>query len=747
MANDVINPYQTFRDKRGKALAGGSLIIRINRTTTVGTAFSDSALTTAQDVDPYRLDNFGRVRGDLRWAGERTVLVRDKNDATVRTLNDVVTAVDTTGFAINVASVAAMVASTTLALGDVVETQSYTADQNQGGARYVVVATATGTEDDYVFHDLPNTTPVLQAELLDQEQNNNFYVAGAVGNGIADDTAPVQALLDIGSDIVCADGTFLSTGLTLSQSARIHGDGTLKSTTFTASDMIALSGANLLVTFDGITIDGNSGSQSSTATVVSVASTMTATAGNTSVVSFNNVTFQNGANNDVDVTAADDGQIVLALFSGCRFLGGLESTAAPYTTAYATIKDGASATFEDCYFDLETTPAATGGRAGIITSNSAFTNPGYLSVSNCTFNRVGADSDATAFKAAVHALEIEKLIVDGNRILTPHVGGIVWGAEVNVVVVSSNLIDSGGAATEEIASIASIVTTEVTAGADWLIDANSIIGSTSNAMLLDGAAVTTNSARLSITNNHIDSPAAAGILLENFTDVEILGNYINMEVAASVAALSFDTDGVEGNINIKGNTIVNVDSVAINHGVTSAAVFVIDGNTIEDVTSGTGILVANATTVIVTNNALNSVATILIDLDTITTAVIDGNSYVGAAPTSTIIADPDTITTLTVGENFMSPLDSAITALGNVAAIDIVAHYHTLGTTTVTSATFNANIIGWLLVLTATGAVIVEDSATILLAGGLNLTMAATDTLTLAWNGSAFVQAGAADNT
>ncbi len=236
MANEVVNPFQTYRNAKGAVLAGGSLRILQAGTSSLGTAFSDSDLTIPQIVDNYPLDGFGRVTGDLRWRGTRDVESYLANGAFNRTDEDVVTLIDSSSFAINEPSVAAMIANDSLLLDDIVETQAYNLDQGEGGARYVVVGAATGTEDGYLFHDLDNG---LQAELIDKERHNNFYVAGAVGDGVVDDSIPCQAVLDVAGDIECANGIFAASALTLNQNARIHGSGTLLRFAFSGADLIS----------------------------------------------------------------------------------------------------------------------------------------------------------------------------------------------------------------------------------------------------------------------------------------------------------------------------------------------------------------------------------------------------------------------------------------------------------------------------------------------------------------------------
>ena len=739
MANDVINPYQTLRDNRGKPLAAGKLKVYVNRTTSIGTAFSDSDLTIAQSVDPYVLDNYGRVAGDLRWSGERTVEVYDADDALIRTLNDVVTLVDTSGFAINFASVAAMAADSTLLAGDVCETQSYNLDQRQGGASYIVTTSAE-TVDNYRVIDLAPAG--LQARLLNEEKNKNFYVAGALGDGTTDDSAVINVLLAIGGNIECSEGTFRCNNLALSTSARIHGNGTLKLTQYATNDLLALSGADLFIWLDGITLDGDSANQLAEAATDLVSSAVTATTGNSSVISFTNCTFDNPTLYAVHGDAADDGQSVLYSFGTCRFLGGLEATATPYIPAYINLTDGASGLVEDCYFDFEATPGVVGGRAGVITSNTAFLNPGYLSVADCTFNRIGADPDSTNMLGSIHARGIKQLIVADNRILTPQVAGVVWGSEVDSVQVSGNLVDSL-IGTDKLGGLVALVTTETTPGNNWQIQDNQLVGILlANPIRLDGGSGGVDVADVSISGNLIDTPTAVAISLENIDGLDIRGNYINMD-AGAYNGIEIDTDGVSGVVTIQDNTLINIQGTALELAVGTSAIYQIDGNTFETITAGIGINVDNCATAIITNNSMDEVATILVALGaTVATAVVDGNTYTGTAPTS-YITDAG-VTALTYGNNFQLAIDSSIVAITG-AAIDITAHYHTIAdTTTVTSATFAADIIGWEVTILSSVAVTMTDSATMLLAG--NFVMSADDTLTMVWDGSAFVETARSAN-
>lgn len=257
MANELVNPFQQFRDDGGRALASGLLEVFENGQTVVQKdIFSDSDLTVAQS-NPYTLDDFGRVRGDVHYSGLATITLKNATGLFIRELDDVVTTTDgASTFATNLESVAAMVAELALGVGDVVQTRGYYAGTNYGGARYLVVAGGTGTFDGFHFHNLGNG---LQAELLDRESQNRFLVAGARGDGGTDDTTAMQAVIDKGGDIIVESGfVFAGTSLSIGRNCRFIGGGTLLQLGSSAENFISITDRNVTeVKFRGITIDGN----------------------------------------------------------------------------------------------------------------------------------------------------------------------------------------------------------------------------------------------------------------------------------------------------------------------------------------------------------------------------------------------------------------------------------------------------------------------------------------------------------
>lgn len=737
MANEVVNPFQTYRNAKGAELAGGSLRILVPGTSSLGTAFSDSALTIAQTVDGYGLDAFGRVQGDLRWSGLRDVEVFDSDDAFIRKDEDVVTLIDGSVFAINFPSVAAMIADVTLVDGDVAETQSYILDQKQGGARYIVTTSAL-LVDNYRVHDL--TPAGLQAQLLDEELKNNFYVAGAAGDGTTDDSAAVQRLLDIGGDMECANGIFAVAGLTLALDARIHGSGTLLRRLGADADLLTLSGIDRLITLDGITLDGNLANQTALSTIAMIRSSITRSASDAFAgITFNNVLFQNGSQNDVAAVGDLTVFHTLYSFAQCNFLGGEEGTDA-FDVSSVSVTEGASVTFEDCYWDLQAAP--TTGRPAVVSANSTFTNQGTLAVSACQLILMGMElTTLAASRGAIHVRGMNNVMIEANRILTPTVGGIVFGAECDLVSISQNTVDALVTALVAYGDIAAITTLAVTVGNNWMIDTNQLISGGAVAINIDGSSAVNDMSRLVVSSNLIDAPTLQGILYHNVIDANIRNNYINMDGVA-FNAIEVNTDGVAGNISIEGNELLGLAAaIGVLDIISTLANYVVDGNTFDDVLDG--VTLTGMSDAIITNNYFNELTGDLITVGSLDLCRIDGNSLAGAAVPTTFVQNTGAITSLVLGENFWAQSDASIREIAvtgaNITAGPIEQHFHVFvptGATSIDTLT-DPGIDGFMVVCQGDGVATVtfnDGLGNINLSAGTQVLTDVTDTLTLVWN-------------
>ena len=93
MSNEVINPDQQFLDALGAPLAAGTIAFNVNLTSTLGTIYSDEALTIAQ-ANPYTLDAAGRITGDVKFTGKMRLVQKNAAGAVVRTTDNVTTLAD-----------------------------------------------------------------------------------------------------------------------------------------------------------------------------------------------------------------------------------------------------------------------------------------------------------------------------------------------------------------------------------------------------------------------------------------------------------------------------------------------------------------------------------------------------------------------------------------------------------------------------------------------------------------------------
>ncbi len=90
MALNVINSYQTFRDSAGRPRASGWVTFLVNTTAVKDSIYSDDALTATQ-TNPYQLDAYGRIRGDVKYAGLMTLQETNEDGSDVITTDNVTT--------------------------------------------------------------------------------------------------------------------------------------------------------------------------------------------------------------------------------------------------------------------------------------------------------------------------------------------------------------------------------------------------------------------------------------------------------------------------------------------------------------------------------------------------------------------------------------------------------------------------------------------------------------------------------
>jgi hypothetical protein len=221
MSLQIASPFQQFFDRDGSPLDNGFIYVgtaNLNPETNPLTVYFDDALTIPA-AQPLRTSNGYIVRNGsparLYTSQEDfSLTVRDKSNVLVFTVAD----------ATSLSNLQTQLASSS---------GSSLVGYNQGGTGAV--------------------TRTVQARLRDYVSVKDF---GAVGNGVTDDTAAIQAAIDSGANLLWyPDGTYLVDGLELASfqshlssegGARINTSGTAYTWT----------GTTQYVTFDGLSFGG-----------------------------------------------------------------------------------------------------------------------------------------------------------------------------------------------------------------------------------------------------------------------------------------------------------------------------------------------------------------------------------------------------------------------------------------------------------------------------------------------------------
>lgn len=256
---DVPNP---LFDSNGDPFSGAVLKAFLPGTTTNISIAIDSTGSSPQATITYNAEGKLEVTGNEilpyidrthKWG-----IFANAADATANTpfymgpFNNVEKTSTSSEFSKSFDTVSLMVADTTLAIGEIVETAGYLTKGDGGDNRYEVVAAATGTNDAFEFINLPNTTPALQAKALFPGGVANIKQAGAFGDGSTDDQAFIAAAIATGRDIFYPAATYkLASTVDWNISAKHYGLDR-KTTKILMADNLTLTVTAADVTLEGI---------------------------------------------------------------------------------------------------------------------------------------------------------------------------------------------------------------------------------------------------------------------------------------------------------------------------------------------------------------------------------------------------------------------------------------------------------------------------------------------------------------
>ncbi len=389
------------------------------------------------------------------------------------------------------------------------------------------------------------------------------------------------------------------------------------------------------------------------------------------LVTFENVTFRNGAFADIRAEESTGlfKQVVKA--DRCKFLAGAQGRA-DYRPQIALFKGPAQVQFRGCEFDLEDTVGF--GRGGIvgtaISTNVAATVDGSLIVSDCDFFRIGY-LNGLDFLSPVMCEAAFGMTVEGNRLLNSFGTAVGWRADAQRVSVLNNQLGASSA----LGAIYCATGLNLRQGNAWTIRGNKMVG-------IGGPAINLNdgsngfggfAGNISILKNEINGISGSAIRVNNVADTTIEDNVGNG------ATNGVELDNIQGTIKVRRN---RMDGCAITaylaaQGVLQQADVTFESNTGEgDGLFGDGLLATQLRRVFIINNKLTNMDEGVGIGEIGTEAVFAHNQIEAVTPFSLLPAT--TQVGLTIGRNQITDLGNANTITVTTATIEVNAHYHTI---------------------------------------------------------------------
>lgn len=396
-----------------------------------------------------------------------------------------------------------------------------------------------------------------QSKLRDTVSVKDF---GAVGDGITDDTAAIQAAITAcyGKILLFpATATYLCGPLSIAGNIRFLGEpgSTIKYEAGTNTSLITVIGTSIKFESHGLTFDGNSANHDGTTYSIKFNAIGTSTA--PSLLSLVGNTFINGDYADVNVfTDTSSSTIDNVEIIRNKFLGGKEGTATQ-DSRYINIASCVNLNVSDNYFDFLATPTLF-GRAGLVSYVSGYTGVGSRgNISGNTFINVGRSS--ASGNGVLGAIDgyygVTDMSITGNTLITPWGRGIqIKSNALNVSIVGNNINGLGDLTSGTSVDAQITVNRSTTTGVNgtWLIEGNTCYGSG-----WDGISVSCANIDLSgdaspvlISGNVITNATRRGIGLVYGTIAQISNNIV--KGGCSGAGIYIDT--VIGAIGISSNT-------------------------------------------------------------------------------------------------------------------------------------------------------------------------------------------------
>ncbi len=450
------------------------------------------------------------------------------------------------------------------------------------------------------------------------------------------------------------------------------------------------------------------------------------------VLSFSDVTFENGGLADVRVVNPLTTFNQTLLVDHCRFLGGTQGAAAQSILASGE----ARVQVRGSSFDLNETPVA--GRAAfhgtVADPTASATTFGSAIVSDSTFNRMGRAADPALYLEAGFGMTVGK-----SRFFDTLTAAIGWRGDARRVNILSNLIDT---VTSGVGGVYVRAGLNTQIGTVWNVQRNTILDvAVGDGLSINGfnSSSAQRARTIRIAKNLINTVAGEYIDMTGLQDAMFYAN-----TGADGAVDGMRVRDIAGVVDYKRNAIRDQsgEGIRMEEGAVRTATLVLVRNTINGVSSGDGIQVSNVAVLEMVGNDLVNLANGL-TLGTISTRAKARRNNFSSVATPLVLSG--TQAGLDVGQNNVTAL-AAIQALTVATeAVNVSAPFHTVTSGSVTNLTDigGPDVQGaQLVLLLATGSsnVTLVDGANLVLAGNFEMNDPGVDNIWLVYDGTNWVE-------
>lgn len=379
---------------------------------------------------------------------------------------------------------------------------------------------------------------------------------GAVGDGVTDDTAAIQAAVtaNAGRTVFVPAGTYIVSVLSIPHSMGIEGEGPasiLKQKSATNNHFIQPTSDGTQISFSDLTLDQNNAQQTTGSGLFLFNTTRAGTAGSPHIVEFDFVTFKDfceGALRIVGDRSTATREVMKV--RNCKFRGGTESESGIYNTFTIFAADASELMVDGCDFDHGLTLTKQGipaiAVAGTVTPSAEYTE---VTIRNNRFNGYGRFTLGSGIGVIDAYVWADKVDISGNKFTRSYVVPIRAKCNAKNLIIHGNImaefINTGVASLNGGISIVS-ATLNPAAGR-YIITNNVIDGAIYRGIEVSEG--TGNPESLIIANNIITSSGDIGVYLVRCQGFAIEGNNITSVGQQGIAFSTCQGIGrIDGNI-------------------------------------------------------------------------------------------------------------------------------------------------------------------------------------------------------